>query len=205
MKRVALVILLIVSSMSLQARERSDESTSRMTFGLEWGYVASISSGFHYNYFAPEGYRVDELGNSFVFISNADMYLHLGYDLSTIWNLSMYVGYEGIAELHKAIPVSLRMTRYFSGNPLEDRWFSFLDLGSGICLKMPVQEILTGKAGIGYSLSLSSHASLDFILSARMTYTHPQVIYDNTLIPFDRTNRNNAYIGAISLGMAVTF
>ncbi len=191
--------------MNVHAKGESGNFLSRVTFGLEWGYVASIHSVYHFNFFAPEGYRMDIEGSKLGYVNNADMYLKLGYDFNTRWNLAVCLGYEGIADIHRAIPLSLRMTRYFNDNPLKDRWFSFIDLGSGICLKKPVQEIFSGKIGGGYRLSLSRHSSLDFLLSARLTHTHPQITYDEADIPFDKTNRNNALIGAISVGMALTF
>ncbi len=176
-----------------------------MTFGLEWGYVASLHTAIHYNFFAPEGYRVSDRRKAFGYLSNADMYAHIGYNLTPQWNLSMYVGYEAVAHFGKAVPVSLRMTRYFNADPESDRWFTFVDLGSGICIKQPVQEILTGKVGGGYRLSLGGSAALDFLISARTTYTHPLIIYDKTLIPANRINRNNALVSALSVGMSLTF
>ncbi len=182
-----------------------DEKLSRMTFGIEWGYVAAIYSGCHYYFLAPEGYRVDERIRQTGLVSNADMYVYAGYNLNDKWNLALYVGYEGIADHHEAIPVSLRMTRYFSDNPMADRWFSFIDLGSGVCIKKEPQEIITSKAGIGYSLSLSRYAALDFILSTRFIHTHAQIYYDSIPIPLSMTGRNLVNVCALSLGIALKF
>ncbi len=192
-------------SLSVHAGEKGVENPRRITFGLEWGYVATFQSGYFHNFFAPEGYRDQHMGNKFGLISNADMYAHIGYDLSPKWNLSLYVGYEGIADIHKAIPVSLRITRSFGQNRHSDRWLAFADAGSGVCLKQEPQEIFTVKLGGGYRLALSRKTSIDFILAARATYTHPQIIYDKVPIPLDRTNRNIAYVSAVSLGMALNF
>lgn len=175
------------------------------TFGAEWGYVATLQSGFHHNYFSPDGYRCDTRGNSFLLHSNGDVYVNAGYNFNGHWNLSLYVGYAGVHDIHHVVPLSLRGTRYFGKDPLKDRWFAFLDLGSGFCLKKDIQEILVGKVGGGYRLSLSRDLKLDILLSARMTYTHPQVVHDGMDIPSDRTNRNNAYVGALSLGLGVSF
>ncbi len=212
MKYILNILLIIcVFNLNVIAKGRGRNPLPGLTCGLEWGYVATIHSAHHYNFFAPEGYRVDDPDHSLTYISNADMYIHFGYDFSPEWNLSMYVGYEGIADYHNAVPVSLRVTRFFpmresvhEGNGV-DGWLAFADLGSGICLKKPVQEILTGKAGCGYRLALSPESSLDFLMSARFTYTHPQIIYDKHPIAADRINRNNAYLTAISLGMALNF
>ncbi len=205
--RAFLSILLILTAFNINvnAKEGHENLHSRLTYGLEWGYVATVHTGFRNNFFAPEGYRVYEAGQSFGYYSNAEMYAHIGWNIDMKWNLSLRVGYEGIADMHKAVPVSVRMTRFFNEDQASDRWFSFVDLGSGICLKMPVQEILTGKAGAGYRMALSPGTSLDFQISARFTYTHPQIIYDRKPVPMDRTNINNAYLTALSIGMALNF
>ncbi len=206
MRRI-IAILLIFSAfnMNVHAKGKGSERLSRMTFGVEWGYMASVNSGYSHVYYAPEGYRISESKNSFGYISNAEMYLHFGYDFSTVWNLSMYIGYAGIADIHKAVPVSLRMTGYFNPDPASDRWFSFLDLGSGISVGKPVREIFTGKVGLGYRLSLSRHAALDFLISARHTRTHQQIFHENRPVSPEMTNKNTAYTSSISLGMALTF
>lgn len=203
MKRVVL-ILMIVSAFNINVNAQ-EKSFPRITFGAEWNYIATFQSGWHHNFFSPEGYRVDDADNEFVYHSNAEAYLNVGYNLSRNWNIAFYIGMAGVADLHKVVPASLRGTCYFGNDPSADRWFTFLDLGSGICLKKPIQEILTGKIGGGYRMSLSRNTKLDFIASLRMTYTHPTVIYYDEEIPMDKVNRNNAYLSAISLGLGITF
>lgn len=203
MKKI-LVILLILFSFNNFVNAQKDRF-SKYTFGVEWGYVATFQSGYRYIFFPPEGYRVDVRDNSFRLQSNADLYIHSGINLNSIWNLSLYAGYAGVGDIHKVLPVSIRATRYFGKDPLADRWFTFTDLGSGICLKRPVQEILTGKIGGGYRMSLSRYSKLDFIISARMTYTHPQITYDQEVISQEMVRRNNAYVSALSLGLGLTF
>jgi hypothetical protein len=203
MRRI-ISILLIICSFNICVKAQNSEFP-RFTFGAEWGYVATVQSGYRCIFFPPEGYRVDVRDNSFGLHSNADMYMHGGMNLNENWNISLYIGYAGVSDIHKVIPVSIRTTRFFGRNHLADRWFAFTDLGSGICLKRPVQEILCGKIGGGYRLSLSRDTKLDFILSARMTYTHPQIIYDKMIISHDMVRRNNAYVSAISCGLGLTF
>lgn len=204
MKRV-LLILLIFSLFNRSVDARETERGSRFTFGLEWNYIATLHYGFHFNYFAPEGFRVDDADHFFGYWNNADMNVHIGWNINPTWNLSMYLGYAGVGNIHNVIPISLRATRYFGKDPLSDRWFAFAEAGSGICIKSPVQEILIGKTGFGYRLSLSPDTKLDFILSARTTYTHPHIYYDGIQISSTRINRNNAYLSALSIGMAITF
>lgn len=206
MKKVLLILLISsIFNITVNAEDTGREAYPRFTFGLEWGYVASIHQGYHYYYFAPEGFRVDEIGDSFRYVSNADMYVNIGWNIDKHWNLALYLGYAGAGNLHNVVPVSLRGTRYFGSDPLADRWFAFLDLGSGIGAKIPVQEILAGKAGGGYRLSLSRDSKLDLLFSARIIYTHPSIYRDDIRIPKDNIDRNNAWISAISVGMAVTF
>ncbi len=191
--------------MNIHARGESDDVRSRMTYGIEWGYVATFQYGYHNYFIAPEGYRVEEKVNMYGLIDNAEMHVNVGYDFDSRWNLSLYIGYEGIGDTQKAVPVSLRLTRSYRENRMGDRWFTFADFGSGICIKKHPQEIFTSKIGAGYSLSLSEFASIDFLISARLTHTHQDIYYDNTLIPFEKTNRNLVNASALSFGMALKF
>lgn len=182
-----------------------DKDVPGFTFGAEWGYVAVFYSGYHYNFFAPEGFRVDPRGRGFRYASNAEAYIHAGCNIGSKWNISVYAGLSGVEKYHMTIPVSLRGTRYFGNSYNADRWFSFLDLGSGICIKKDPQAILTGKIGGGYRISLSKKVKLDFTAALRTCLTHPDIDYYGTIIPMDKVNRNNAYISAVSIGMALTF
>lgn len=206
MKRILLILLIVCTFNNIvNAQNKGGETYPKFTFGLEWGYVATLHSSYHYYFYAPEGFRVEEKGNILDYKSNADMYLNIGWNISTVWNLSAYVGYAGAGNYHNVIPLSLRGTRYFGDNPMTDRWFVFIDLGSGICLKTPLQEIFAGKIGGGYQLSLSRDTKLSFLFSARSTFTHPSIYYDGLIIPMGNTNRNNALISALSIGMGLTF
>lgn len=203
MKRALAIFLVIcVSSVVAGAQEKA---FPRLTFGAEWGYVGVFHSGYHHNFFAPEGYRVNTDSHALTFCNNAEAYFHIGYNLNESWNISFYAGLAGVEKYDKVIPLSIRGTRYFGEDPDSDRWFTFLDLGSGVIIKQHPQEILVGKIGGGYRLSLSRHTKLDFLVNLRTTYTHPQIEYYGKEIPYDRINRNNAYVSAISFDIAITF
>lgn len=206
MKKLLLIFLIFsIFNNHVNAQEAEGERYPDFTFGLEWGYIGTFYCMTHYNFFAPEGFRVDEKAEWTGYISNADMYMHFGWNLSPVWNLSLYIGYAGIGEFHDSIPVSIRGTRYFGQDMMEDRWFAFVDAGSGLCLKTPLQEIFSGKIGGGYQLSLSRDTKLNFMLSFRTTYTHPVIHYENNRIQMSQTNRNNALTGALSIGMGLAF
>lgn len=203
MKRITIILLTLTAfNIIVNAKGKGE---SDITFGIEWGFIAQIHSGYHYNFFAPEGFRVDHTGNSFRYRSNADMYLHGGKNIGKYWNLSLYVGYAGVGDIHNVMPVSIRATRFFDKDSSSDRLFAFIDAGSGISFKMPVQEIITGKIGGGYRLALSKDTGLDLICSLRMTYTHPQITYDKEPVDFEKVNRSNAYVSAFSIGLGLAF
>lgn len=202
MKRTVIALTLIFLCINMNSRERS---YPRLTFGAEWGYIGIIYSGYHYNFFAPEGYRVDPRSRGFSYNSNGEAYLHVGYNFNQKYNLSLYAGVSAVMDYHHTVPVSFRLTRYFGSSHLEDRWLTFIDLGTGIIIKQNPQELLTGKLGGGYRLSLSRNTKLDLIMSVRAVLTHPDIEYYGTMITPDRINRNNAYCGAASIGIALTF
>lgn len=197
---IAVAMLLFLMTGSAQTT-----SVPRFTFGAEWGYIGIFYSGYHYNFYAPEGHRMDPRHHEFTYISNAEAYLHGGYNLNEKYNVSIYMGLSAIGEYHHTLPISVRLTRYYGEDPMKDRWLAFLDVGSGISIKEHPQKLLSGKVGIGYRLSLSRNTKLDFTAALRTVLTHPDIDYYGTPIPYERVNRNNAYISALSLGMAVTF
>lgn len=202
MRRIIL-ILLTASALNISAKAQG-RFFPDWTFGIEWGWTAHLYSHWHNNFFSPEGYRVNSSGSDFIFKTNAEAYLSAGLNINSNWNIAMYLGIEGITDSHKAVPVSIRGTYFWKGNTLSDRWFTFLDIGSGVSVKRPVQEILTGKIGGGYRLSLSESSKLDFLMSIRMTYTHPDVVYYEEVIAHEKINRNDMSLGGISLGIAIT-
>ena len=185
--------------------EENTSARKRLTFGAEWGYICTFFSGYHNNFFAPDGWRVDEKDKGMCCFSNAEVYLHIGYNIGHDWNLSIYAGYGGIQDVHHCIPVSVRGTRYFMENVHGDRMFAFMDLGSGISLKKDPQEIMTGKIGCGYRISLSGRTKIDFLAAIRGTYSHKNIFFDNIRIPHERINRNNVYGCALSCGISISF
>ena len=201
MKKHALITFLFCA-MALCSKAH-DRLYPRITFGTEWSYNATLNHGWHYNFFSPEGYRVNMTGNEFMFKSNAETYLNAGCNINENLNLAIYAGVAGIADEHTAIPVSFRCTWFFGNNPLKDRLFSYIDIGSGISVKMPPQEIFTSRVGGGYRMSLSRNSKLDFMISIKVSYTHPDIVYYEDLISIDKINRNDAIFTALSFGMAI--
>lgn len=204
MKRLATYIVLLLIQILSSAAEKST-TYKRMTFGAEWGYVYTFYNGYHNNFFSPDGWRVDEREHGLCSVGNAEAYLHMGYDFSEKWNLSAYAGYTIIGKKNHCIPISIRATRYFKENIYGDRWLTYIDLGSGISARKHPQEILSGKLGTGYRISLSEGTKMDIIASFRMNYAHTDIIYENSEISQEKINRNNYYGSAVSIGLSLTF
>ena len=207
MKKLPLILLIIISfNIKVKAENRADCNKMRFSWGVEWNYIATFHTGYHLNFFSTEGYRYDIRDNWFGYHSNADFYVHGGFDLKEGRdNLSLYVGLAGAGDTHKVLPVTLRYTRLFRKNRHNDRWLCFADAGSGIGLKKEIQEIAFARIGGGYRMTLSRNLCLDFLVAARMTYTHPQIVFEGNTVNLSSTNRNNAYISGISVGMAISF
>lgn len=204
MKKYLIIQILMLIQLSLWAEDRKVHD-DRITFGAEWSYIATFHCGIHHNFYAEEGYRVNQDYKTFGYRSNGEISFFCGYDFHPDWNISLYAGYTGIYDLSKAIPVSVRVTKYYQRNEKGDRWFSYIDGGSGICLKKDPQAIAVGKIGGGYRIALSKETSLDLVAAYRISLTHPSVIYEGYEVPSAKINRNNAYVSALSLGISISF
>ena len=197
-----MLILLILSAFIFNTNAQ-EQSFPRFTYGVEWSYTATIHSIWHYNFFSPDGYRVDLKGNEMMYCSNGEAYVNAGYNFNENWNLSLYIGIAGISTLHKAVPVWLRGTYLFGNDPSDDRWFAFAEAGSGLSLKIPPQEIFSCKAGGGYRISLSRNTKIDFLMAVKVSYDHPDITYDDVKIDFNKINRNGMTLTSVSVGMAI--
>ena len=193
------VIILILSILSICA------SAKKITFGAEWSYVATPVAIYHYNFFSSEGYRFNIHGSDTGYYNNGEVLLHVGTDLDENWNVSAYAGVCGLANYHNSLPISLRLTRYYENNPMGDRWFSFVDVGSGFTIKLPVQAIASVKLGGGYRLSLTKDSKIDIIAALKGAYTQPQIYHEGEFIDLKYTNRNDVYLLSGQLGISLTF
>lgn len=200
-----MIYILIFSCCMMSWGKSHNASLPKLTFGAEWGYMPSFISGYHYNFFDPDGFRVDKKDISAEYHTNGEVTAHVGYNLNKKWNLSLHAGYSGAGGYEPVIPISLRMTRFWGDDHLTDRWFTLLDLGSGICLKENPQEIITCKLGGGYRFSLSRTSKLDLLATLRMLSTHPKIMNYGEFIGMKWINRNNGYVGSLFIGISLTF
>ena len=205
MRRGLLTYFMLLCCFSAALGQSREESAKKFTFGVEQSYAATLYS-YEYHYFKNhEGAREVIDKGSFIYDSDSEFNLHCGYNFNSNWNLSLYTGYTGIGKFHKAVPISIRATRYFGDNPLKDRWFTFLDAGTGISIKSTPDAIIAGKVGAGYRLSLSKSAKLDFLCALRVIRTHPDISdYDQAAIP-ENVFLNEGIIGSLAFGIGLTF
>lgn len=204
MKGKAVISMIFMIFLNIAAAF-AQEDTRRITFGAEWSSSAVFYTAYHLNYFSPDGYRYNQRGVETEPAFNGEVLLHVGYNLNDRWNLALYTGFTGIAKIHNAVPVSFRATRMFKSNRHGDRWLAFADAGTGFSLKEHVQEICSLKLGSGYRFSLSPDSKIDLLVSARCTYTHPEIYFEHETISQRWTNRNDALVMSASLGMSITF
>ena len=202
-RQIVTYLILLLCSSAMGANPQKEQP--KVTFGLEWGYLATFFDGRHYNFFDPEGFRVDTQSQKLSYSTNGEVLVHAGYNFNELWNLSLYTGYSGAGEHQPVLPIFLRATRYIGRTHMQDRWFVFLDAGSGICLQQKPQEIFTGRLGCGYRLSLSRYTKLDFMAGLRMLYTHPEIIHYGVLISNELINRSEGHIASLNISIALTF
>lgn len=203
MKRIATFVFILIMASFRSGAQGND--FPRITFGVEWSCIGTFLSGYHNNYFSKDGYRFNESALSASPHINGEALIHAGYNINECWNLSLLTGIMGMADIHNAVPISFRATKYFSSNPLEDRWFAFAEAGTGFGIKREIQEILTGRLGAGYRISLSSISKLDLHASLRCHYGHGQIYHDGSMVKLDRTKANDAFVTALSLGISLVF
>lgn len=205
LKRGLLTSILLLCSIAGLSGQDLTTDFSRWTFGMETSYDATLYSTKFQYFISPEGFREEVSSSKFGYDTDCELNLHAGYNINRKWNLSLHIGYTGIGDFHKAVPISIRTTRYFAANQLNDMWFAFADLGSGFSLKNKPQEIVCGKIGGGYRLSLSRHTKLDFLMALRAVFTHPEISYYGLIYTPERLFRNDGLICSLSLGIGITF
>ena len=176
---------------------------SRFVFGAEWGYTSSLFNIYHNNYLSPEGIRVDEKGVNFDYYSNGHVLAGVGYAFARKYEVGAYLGFIGVAQERRLVPLSLRATYYFDSY-LSDGLFCYLDGGPAFGENQNVT--LIGKLGGGYRMKLSDHFCLDFILSFHLCSDHPKLFYnDDQQITGEDLRRNDATYGGLNFTLALRF
>ncbi len=173
------------------------------TFGIEIDYASTIACTYHHNFRSAEGYRVNEKESGFLYNGNGAVLVHAGLNLGRHYNLSLYAGYEGLADNFRVFPVSIRNTWLFGKKADHSGWLCYVDAGCGF-RDAGGKPAITGKAGGGYRLSLSGKVNLDFLLSYRIAYAELPLVENGENVPESRIMRNNNYLSAINIGIGIT-
>ena len=203
MKKGLLILVLAMLTFICAAGKTRTYDIPGFTYGVEWCYAETFFTGHHNYFISPEGYRVEQKEHKIKHLPNAEVSLHTGYNLNPNWNISFRLGYTGIGDMHPGIPATLRLTKFFGKDYMADRWFTYGEAGSGISIKERPQELLVGRIGTGYRLSLSKYAKLDLIGSLRYIRTHPDIEYYGEHIT--TYTRNEGRTVSATLGIGLTF
>lgn len=180
----------------------------RFTFGVETSYVLTFLNYSHFNFISSDGGRRDERTLTDVAMSNGQILVSGGVNISDKLNLSLYTGYGGVYRRERMVPLSMRLSWYSGGDPMKNRWIAFCGLGAGFNDFSDLSRISAeGKLGCGYRISLNRSAKLDFLLAFQEVFTHPRAYESDAgnYVPVERLRRNNAFISAFTFGFALVF
>lgn len=209
MKKIILIsVLITAAALSASAGEHARQFP-RFTFGIEGSYIVTAAAYSHSNFIADDGYRVDNRSLTFRPAGNGELLLNAGCNFGSRMNLAFCSGISGISRGETVVPMSLRFTFFFGKDPMKARWFSFLDGGAGIAVGREAPLAPIARIGTGYRISLTRSAKLDFLMSLRGIYSHPQVkeIVDGAaaVVPEGRLRRSQAFYGALTFGIGLNF
>jgi hypothetical protein len=182
------------------------EGSARLSYGIEWGYDATVIDVYHYNYMdAADGFRIDDKAAKPMFYSNGHATAHLTLEFARRWALGLYAGYAGVQQRTRIFPLALRST-YFMESFRDDGQFLFLEGGAGLHeTRKSISPF--GRLGYGYRAVLSRRSSIDFSASLRVTADHPP-IYDSSIpgyVSDEDIRRSDALYGAVLLSVALNF
>ncbi len=211
-KKIICVVLLVSALLPAAAGNQKSRSFPRLTFGVEGSFSGTFLTYRHSNFISNYGYRIDRKKFRHRLHGNGEFLLHVGYNVSSHINLSIYTGYSGGGNGRSGhiFPLNLRCTLFPSKKTDGDRWFVFLDAGPALNKTESKNDISgNGRLGGGYRLSITRSVKLDFIISLRQTLLKNVTSQPGGMgaefIDQDRIRRNNAAYTALSLGIGITF
>ena len=182
------------------------EGSARLSYGIEWGYDATLLNAYHYNYMdSADGFRIDQKDVKPMYYSNGHATAHLSVEFARRWALGLHAGYAGIQQRTRIFPLALRST-YFIDSFRTDGSFLFIEGGAGLHeTRRNISPF--GRLGYGYRAVLSRRSSIDLSASLRVTADHPP-IYDSSIpgyVPEENIRRSDALYGALLFSVALNF
>ncbi|MGM9762939.1 MAG: hypothetical protein ACI3ZQ_02830 [Candidatus Cryptobacteroides sp.] len=193
--KLSISFLMICICLSASAEMREGR---HLTFGVEGDYVVSFLDIGSFAYIPVEGFRVVEQPVDWKYLGGFAYYAHIGYDITRNLNISFYGGYSSC--IYNMVPMSLRLSFYGKENRFKDRWFGFVDAGSGLSIQSKVKPIICGKIGCGYSFTLSGITSLELLFSLNGIYLQPDARYVGSV---DESKLFKSHLGVISASFGI--
>ena len=182
------------------------EGSARLSYGIEWGYDATMLNVYHYNYMdSADGFRIDQKAIKPMYYSNGHATAHLSVEFARRWALGLYAGYAGVQQRTRLFPLALRST-YYMESFRSDGQFIFIEGGAGLHeTRKSISPI--GRLGYGYRAILNRRCSIDFSASLRAVSDHPP-IYDSSIpgyVAEENIRRSDALYGALLFSVALNF
>ena len=178
-----------------------------LDYGVEWGYTATCWEIYHYNYTTPSGARIDSRDSHFSYKSNGHLYGFAGIRFARHFATDVVVGWAGIYEERRVVPVTLRASCFWKGYD-KDGWKTFLEGGRCISHSFAGKPVYIGKLGTGYRLMLDRSFALDFGLSLQAAYDHPLDVYDKrreeSVLDANLRRSDSGYL-AVNFTVAICF
>lgn len=182
------------------------EGSARLSYGIEWGYDATMLYIYHFNYMdAVDGFRIDDEAVKPMYYSNGHATAHLTLEFARRWALGLYAGYAGVQQRTRLFPLALRST-YYMESFRSDGGFIFIEGGAG---RHETRDSISpfGRLGYGYRAVLSRRNSIDFSGSLRVVSDHP-LIYDSSIpgyVAEENIRRSDALYCALCFSIALNF
>lgn len=201
-----LIIVIAMSLACICARARAPF----LRYGIEWGFNPNVFAKTQLNYLTSEGYRVIDNTDRGDFFPCGFIMANIGINAWEYMSVSVHSGYMGVSRNNRVIPLLLRVTGHINGSQ-KDGMFVFLDGGVGFHLpktdEPPRKLGVTGDAGIGYRLRLSSGMSLDLSFCIKGFYDRPLIKDPDTgqYVPEEDIFKSDAFYLNPSVSVGLTF
>ena len=206
-KLLSIILLIISTSISSEARLPDSWFFRRFNMGLEWSYTQSVLRTWDYNILSEEGYRIYDKDAAFMFHPNASVSAQIGFLLDDRFVISLHGGYAGIGKGNRLLPLQLRLSWFpdtFDGGG------RFIYLQGGPAFRIRPQEMRQAwlfVSGMGYRLRLNTECNLDLSLGLKYLYDHPLLPNPEGpgYVPAHNIRKNNAGSFALDLSMGFNF
>ena len=197
----------ILYGFGAQKRQGAREAAQRrFRFGIGWGGAVKFFQSYDFQYFNGDKSYVIDRGFDFGTHFNGYVSASAGLNLGDFWALSLSAGYAGISDGRRIFPLELSATLYPSG--FRERGLLFTtSAGAALPEKDATRTAFTGGIGTGYHIPIDATTGMDFIIGLRATSDHPDILddADGKVVDRSRIRRNDAWYGAVSFGIALSF